>query len=154
MTAEATGLDPRAVLRLLPHRYPFLLVDVVESIEPNVRIRARKNVTFNEPYFAGHFPGNPVMPGVLQVEALAQAAALLALSSDPTLHERGGGVLLMGLDGVRFRRKVVPGDVLTLLVEVERRRERIWKVRGQATVGGERAAEAEILASFVDPEPR
>ena len=155
MTAQSgSAVDPRGVLELLPHRYPFLLVDRVDSWEADTRIEATKNVTFNEPYFAGHFPGDPVMPGVLQIEALAQSAALLGLLSRPELKGAGGGVLLMGLDGVRFRRKVVPGDVLRLVVEVIKVRGDIWKVRGQATVGGERAAEAEILATFVGPERR
>ncbi len=146
--------DPRQVLDLLPHRYPFLLVDRVESFEADQRIHATKNVTFNEPYFAGHFPGNPVMPGVLQIEALAQAAALLAMLSRTELVQAGGGVLLMGLDKVRFRRMVVPGDVLSLDVVVTRIRGDIWKVKGQARVGDERAAEAEILATFVGPDAR
>ncbi|MCO4768735.1 MAG: 3-hydroxyacyl-ACP dehydratase FabZ [Deltaproteobacteria bacterium] len=145
-------MDPRGVLALLPHRYPFLLVDRVETWEKDAKIVATKNVTWNEPYFTGHFPGDPVMPGVLQVEALAQAAALLGMLSKPELTEKGGGVLLMGLDKVRFRRKVVPGDVLTLTVEVTRQRGDIWRVKGAATVSGERAAEADIMATFVGPE--
>ncbi len=149
-----TSLDPRGVLALLPHRYPFLLVDRVESWEANTAIVATKNVTWNEPYFVGHFPGDPVMPGVLQVEALAQAAALLGMLSRPELAEQGGGVLLMGLDKVRFRRKVVPGDVLTLTAEVTRQRGEIWRIKGAATVGNERAAEAEIMATFAAPDTR
>jgi 3-hydroxyacyl-[acyl-carrier-protein] dehydratase len=155
MSADgAPAVDPRQVLDLLPHRYPFLLVDRVEAFEKDATIHATKNVTFNEPYFAGHFPGNPVMPGVLQVEALAQAAALLAMLSRPELVEAGGGVLLMGLDKVRFRRMVVPGDVLSLHVTVTKIRGDIWKVKGQAQVAGERAAEADILATFVGPDAR
>lgn len=147
-------VDPRRVLELLPHRYPFLLVDRVDGFEANTSIDAVKNVTWNEPYFQGHFPGNPVMPGVLQLEALAQAAALLAMLSRPELVEAGGGVLLMGLDKVRFRRMVVPGDVLSLHVDVTKIRGDIWKVKGQASVSGERAAEAEIMATFVGPDAR
>jgi len=149
---SSPAVDPRRILELLPHRYPFLLVDRVESWEKDESIIATKNVTWNEPYFAGHFPDNPVMPGVLQVEALAQAAALLGLLSRPDLAEQGGGVLLMGLDKVRFRRKVVPGDVLSLHVQVTRVRGDIWRVKGRAEVGGERAAEAEIMATFVGPD--
>ena len=149
-----TSVDPRGVLALLPHRYPFLLVDRVESWEANTSIIATKNVTWNEPYFVGHFPGDPVMPGVLQVEALAQAAALLGMLSRPELAEQGGGVLLMGLDKVRFRRKVVPGDVLTLTAEVTRQRGEIWRIKGAATVGDERAAEAEVMATFAAPDAR
>jgi len=152
--SEAPAVDPRGVLALLPHRYPFLLVDRVESWTKDETILATKNVTWNEPYFTGHFPGDPVMPGVLQVEALAQAAALLAMLSRPELVEAGGGVLLMGLDKVRFRRKVVPGDVLSLSVTVTKVRGDIWRVKGAATVGDERAAEADILATFVGPDAR
>ncbi len=152
MSADGTVLDPREVLDFLPHRYPFLLVDRIDEVEADVRIRATKNVTWNEPYFQGHFPGDPVMPGVLQLEALAQAAAILGYKSQPELKKHGGGVLLMGLDKVRFRRKVVPGDVLTLEVTVTQRRGTTWKVQGQASVDGERAAEAQILAAFVGPD--
>ena len=156
MTLEppAQTIDPRAILALLPHRNPFLLVDRVDELIPGERIAAVKNVTWNEPYFAGHFPGNPVMPGVLQIEALAQAAAILGIRTHPEYAERGGGVLLVGLDKVRFRRKVVPGDVLGLDVSLIKERGRIWRVRGQASVDGERAAEAEILATFVHGDTR
>ena len=155
-TADATPwtADLARIKRMIPHRYPFLLVDRVESWEANTSIIATKNVTWNEPYFVGHFPGDPVMPGVLQVEALAQAAALLGMLSRPELAEQGGGVLLMGLDKVRFRRKVVPGDVLTLTAEVTRQRGEIWRIKGAATVGDERAAEAEIMATFAAPDAR
>jgi 3-hydroxyacyl-[acyl-carrier-protein] dehydratase len=142
------GVDPRGILDLLPHRYPFLMVDRVDEIVPGERIVAFKNVSAGEPYFAGHFPGDPVMPGVLQVEALAQAAAVLAEATHPGLT----GVVLMGLDKVRFRRKVVPGDVLRLEVEVVQARAAIWKIRGVASVNGERAAEAQILATIRHPE--
>ena len=151
MTAEGPLLDPREVANYLPHRYPFLLVDRVEEMVADERIVATKNVTWNEPYFAGHFPGDPVMPGVMQVEALAQAAAILGFFSQPELKARGGGVLLMGLDKVRFRRKVVPGDILRLEVEVTRTRGATWRVHGIASVGGEKAAEATILAAFAEP---
>jgi len=155
MTADGgPAVDPRQVLELLPHRYPFLLVDRVEAWEADTSVHATKNVTWNEPYFQGHFPGQPVMPGVLQIEALAQASALLAMLSRPDLAASGGGVLLMGLDKVRFRRMVVPGDVLSLHAQVIKIRGDIWKVKGQATVGDERAAEAEILATFVGPDAR
>jgi 3-hydroxyacyl-[acyl-carrier-protein] dehydratase len=144
-------IDARGILKHLPHRYPFLLVDRVDELVANERIVAVKNVTWNEPYFVGHFPGEPVMPGVLQIEALAQAAAVLGFSSNPGFVERGGPVLLMGLDKVRFRRKVEPGDVLRLEVTVEQVRGPTWKVKGRAFVGTERAAEAMILAAFVEP---
>ncbi len=152
MPADGPLLDPRQVANYLPHRYPFLLVDKVEEIVSGERILATKNVTWNEPYFTGHFPGDPVMPGVLQVEALAQAAAILGFYTQPDLVERGGGVLLMGLDKVRFRRKVIPGDILRLEVEVTRTRGPTWRVQGTASVGDEKAAEATILAAFAEPE--
>ena len=152
MPADGPLLDPRQVANYLPHRYPFLLVDRVEEIVSGERILATKNVTWNEPYFTGHFPGDPVMPGVLQVEALAQAAAILGFYTQPDLVERGGGVLLMGLDKVRFRRKVIPGDILRLEVEVTRTRGPTWRVQGTASVGDEKAAEATILAAFAEPE--
>lgn len=151
MEVEQQSWDPSAILAHLPHRFPFLLVDRVEEVIPNERIVASKNVSFNEPYFEGHFPGDPVMPGVLQVEALAQAAVILASASREVQWDSGGGVLLMGLDKVRFRRKVVPGDVLRLEVEVSRVRGPTWRVQGHASVGGERAAEAVILAAFAEP---
>ncbi len=139
--------DIQKIMEMLPHRYPFLMVDRVEEIVVGERAVCLKNVSINEPFFAGHFPGYPVMPGVLQVEALAQAAAVLGYETNPEFQE-DGGVLLMGLDKVRFRRPVVPGDVLRLEVEVIKARRNIWRVKGQATVDGERAAEAEILATF------
>ena len=148
---EAPAIDPREILDLLPHRYPFLLVDRVEEVVPGERVVATKNVSWNEPYFVGHFPGDPVMPGVLQIEALAQAAAILGFRTQDGLLERGGGVLLMGLDKVRFRRKVVPGDVLRLEVTVVQTRGKTWKVRGEASVDGQKAAEAQILATFAEP---
>jgi 3-hydroxyacyl-[acyl-carrier-protein] dehydratase len=145
-------LDARAIMDFLPHRYPFLLVDRVLEMEAGERIVAIKNVTWNEPYFTGHFPGDPVMPGVLQIEALAQAAAILGYESHEGLAQRGGGVLLMGLDKVRFRRKVIPGDVLRLEVNVTQKRGKTWKVEGSATVEGQRASSALILAAFFEPE--
>jgi len=152
MTDSNYVLDAKAILEFLPHRYPFLLVDRVLEMEANERIVAIKNVTWNEPYFTGHFPDDPVMPGVLQIEALAQAAAILGYQSYEGLAERGGGVLLMGLDKVRFRRKVIPGDVLRLEVNVTQKRGKTWKVNATATVNGERASSALILAAFFEPE--
>lgn len=143
-----SAVDPRGILDLLPHRYPFLMVDRVEELVPGERIVATKDISADEPYFAGHFPGDPVMPGVLQVEALAQAAAVLAEATRPGLD----AVVLMGLDKVRFRRKVVPGDVLRLEVEVIQARSSTWKIRGVASVAGERAAEARILATIRHPD--
>ena len=142
-------MDIQEIRRLLPHRYPFLLVDRVVEFVPEQSLRAFKNVTANEQFFEGHFPGHPVMPGVLVVEALAQAAALLAFKS-VGLTQKDQVVYLMGLDGVRFRRPVVPGDRIDLEVSVLKRKGKIWKIRGEARVEGNLACEAELLATVVD----
>jgi beta-hydroxyacyl-ACP dehydratase FabZ len=141
-------LDIRGILDSIPHRYPFLLVDRVLEMEPGRRIVAIKNVTFNEPFFEGHFPGAPVMPGVLIVEALAQAGAVLMLHDFADRH--GKLVYFAGIDGARFRRVVAPGDRLQLTMEVMKLRSRTCKMRGVAEVDGEVAAEAEILSMMVD----
>ena len=148
-------MDLVEIQKLLPHRYPFLLVDRVVELVPGQRLVAFKNVTINEPFFNGHFPGHPVMPGVLILEALAQSAAILAYKSagmDPSQKV----TYLMGVDNARFRRPVVPGDRLQLEIEVVKHKGAIWKQRGVALVDGQRAAEAEFLATVVDkatPEP-
>jgi 3-hydroxyacyl-[acyl-carrier-protein] dehydratase len=134
------------LLGLLPHRYPFLLVDRIVELEKG-RVVTIKNVTFNEPYFSGHFPGNPVMPGVLIVEALAQSGALLALSE--VSEESRSLFMLTGLDNVRFRRRVIPGDQLRMEVKILRFRRPLWRMQGQAHVGDELAAEVEISAMEV-----
>ena len=134
---------------LLPHRYPFLLVDRVVSITPGEKLTGYKNVTVNEPFFNGHFPGHPVMPGVLILEALAQAAGILAFKSAQITFEQKV-TYLMAIDGAKFRRPVVPGDRLTLDVEVVRHKGDIWKTKGTASVDGKVAAEAEFLATVVD----
>jgi beta-hydroxyacyl-ACP dehydratase FabZ len=139
-------LDIRAIERILPHRYPFLLVDRVDEVGPD-RLIARKLVTRNEPHFEGHFPGNPVMPGVLIIEALAQAGALLAAQSvgfNPETHL----IYFMSIDKAKFRKPVVPGDVLTLDVTPLRKGASIWKLRGEAKVDGAVVAEAELMASI------
>jgi len=146
-------LDVEAVMRLLPHRPPFLLVDRVVALEPGKRIVAWKSVTMNEPFFVGHFPGKPVMPGVLVLEALAQAAALLAVKSMDPVAGAAKLTYLMGIDGARFRRPVVPGDRLELVVEITRAKGSVWKERGEARVDGELAAEAEFMAMLADPPP-
>lgn len=134
------------IMEMLPHRYPFLLVDQVLEMIPGQSVRALKNVTFNEPFFPGHFPGRPVMPGVLIIEALAQAGGVLAYKSSP--EPEGKIILFMGLDNVRFRHQVVPGDQLILEVTSLHRSSRAWKMAGKALVDGNVAAEAEMLATF------
>jgi 3-hydroxyacyl-[acyl-carrier-protein] dehydratase len=139
-------LDIRAIERILPHRYPFLLVDRVDELGPD-RIVARKLCTRNEPHFEGHFPGNPVMPGVLIIEALAQAGALLAASVvgfDPTKQV----IYFLGIDKARFRKPVIPGDLLVLEVVPLRKGAAIWKLRGEAKVDGVVVAEAELMATI------
>jgi 3-hydroxyacyl-[acyl-carrier-protein] dehydratase len=136
-----------SVLRLLPHRFPFLLVDRVLEVSSS-RVLTRKNVSFNEPFFSGHFPHQPVMPGVLILEALAQSAAILAhsmLGPDSQVL-----FMLTGLDKVRFRRQVVPGDQLLMEVSVVRHHRPLWKMRGEARVDGELTAEAELSAMEVE----
>ena len=144
-------MDVQEIQKLLPHRYPFLLVDRVTSIEPGKTLRAYKNVSVNEPFFEGHFPGHPVMPGVLVLEALAQASAILAYRStgfDPTQKV----TYLMAIDGAKFRKPTVPGDRLELEVEVVRFKGAIMKTRGVAKVDGEVVAEGEFLATVVDKD--
>jgi 3-hydroxyacyl-[acyl-carrier-protein] dehydratase len=134
------------ILGLLPHRYPFLLVDRILELEKG-RVLTLKNVTFNEPYFNGHFPGNPVMPGVLIVEALAQSGALLALN-EVSVDSRNF-FMLTGLDNVRFRRRVIPGDQLRMEVKITKYRRPLWRMHAEAHVGDELAAEVELSAMEV-----
>lgn len=143
-------MDIRGILGSLPHRYPFLLVDRIVEMEPKRRIVALKNVSVNEPFFPGHFPGAPIMPGVLVVEAMAQAGAVLLLHEMPDKESKL--VYFTGIDKARFRRAVVPGDQLRLTLEVLRRRPKTCKMRGTAYVDGDLAAEAEILSALVDRE--
>jgi 3-hydroxyacyl-[acyl-carrier-protein] dehydratase len=142
-------MDLLEIQKLLPHRYPFLLVDRVIEIVPGQKLVGYKNVTVNEPFFGGHFPGHPVMPGVLIVEALAQASALLAYKS-AGMNPEEKVTYLMGVDGARFRKPVVPGDRLELMVEVLKQKGPVWKTRGVASVDGQKVAEAEFLATVVD----
>lgn len=147
----ATGLGIRDILRVLPHRYPFLLVDRILEIDPGRKVVGLKNVTFNEEFFQGHFPGNPVMPGVLLVEAMAQVGAfmLIAGTDDPGSRQ----LRLTGLDAVRFRRPVVPGDQILFTVEFVAAKRSIVKVRGEARVDGHLCAEAEIMSLIQDCRP-
>jgi beta-hydroxyacyl-ACP dehydratase FabZ len=150
-----TPLDYQDIIKLLPHRYPFLLVDRVIEIELEKRVVGIKNVTANEPFFQGHFPGNPIMPGVLIVEAMAQVGGILArLSlSGPAKKENTDSVFFMSIDKVKFRRPVVPGDKLRFEVEALRTGSRVWKMGGKAFVDRNLVAEAELVAT-IDMENR
>lgn len=141
-------IDIRKILEVIPHRYPFLLIDRVIEVDPGKRVVAIKNVTFNEPFFSGHFPGEPIMPGVLIVEAMAQAAAVLMLHDMPDSQSKL--VFFTGIDKARFRRTVVPGDRLHITVEVVKSRPTACKFRGIAEVEGRKAAEADLMSALVD----
>ena len=138
-------IDIRQIMDLLPHGYPFLLIDRILEIEPGKRIVGIKNVTYNEPFFPGHFPGRPIMPGVLIVEAMAQTAGVLAFKSLPEDEQRKP-VLFLGLDNVRFRKPVVPGDQLRMELEITRHRQATWGFKGKAFVEDKLVAEADLLA--------
>jgi len=145
--APDVAMRAEQILGLLPHRYPFLLIDRVLEVGAD-RVRALKNVTFNEPHFQGHFPGAPVMPGVLQIEAMAQAGGILAMQTvvfDPATHV----MLFMAIDAVKFRKAVVPGDQLIIEV-VPLRKGKIFKMKGEIQVDGQPVSSAEFLAGLVD----
>lgn len=141
-------MDIHKILKQLPHRYPFLLVDRVISIDKGRHIQALKNVTMNEPFFQGHFPHRPVMPGVLMLEALAQAAALLAFDALDTSPNENSVYYFAGIDGARFKRPVEPGDQLTLDVALLRMKAGIFKFKARALVGEELAVEAELTCAM------
>ena len=143
-----TVLDIRAILEHLPHRYPMLLVDRVLELEKGKRIVAVKNVSINEPFFTGHFPYLPVMPGVLQVEALAQAAGILSFQTMGRVSDASSVYYFVGIDSARFKRPVVPGDQLRLEVEILRISRSIWKYAGRTTVDGQLCAEAELMCTL------
>ena len=141
-------MDIHQILKKLPHRYPILLVDRVLAIESGKHIRALKNVTINEPFFEGHFPHRPVMPGVLMLEALAQAAALLAFETLNVVPDDKTVYYFAGIDGARFKRPVEPGDQLLLEVELERSKAGIFKFKARAKVGEEVAVEADLMCTM------
>jgi 3-hydroxyacyl-[acyl-carrier-protein] dehydratase len=135
------------IMRVLPHRYPFLLIDRVIEVDPDKRLVALKNVSINEPFFNGHFPGAPVMPGVLTIEAMAQAGAVLGLLEKKADLTKSL-VYFMGIDEAKFRRPIVPGDQMRIVVEVLRRKSIVWKMKGEVYVGSDLAAEAILLSSI------
>lgn len=148
MTGQQIIYDSVAIQKILPHRYPFLLVDKIVELEPRTRIVGVKQVTVNEHFFSGHFPGAPVMPGVLQIEALAQVGAILALRE---FEDRDAKIpFFSGIENARFRRPVVPGDTLMLEVTALRIGTKVQKMRGVATVDGNVASEAEIMCVIAD----
>jgi len=149
MTNNDNGaLDIIDIMRFLPHRYPILLVDRVLECVPGKSLRAQKNVTMNEPFFAGHFPGHPVMPGVLVIEAMAQSACILAYRTMGTSGADGTLFFFAGIDNARFRRQVVPGDILIFDVAVQRISRGLGKFACRATVDGEVAAEGDLMAAI------
>lgn len=143
-----TTMDIHQILKMLPHRYPILLVDRVLEVEKGKRIKAIKNVTINEDFFNGHFPHRPVMPGVLMLEALAQTAALLSFETLGEVPDDKTVYYFAGIDGARFKRPVEPGDQLILEVELERMKAGIFKFKAWASVGTERAVEAELMCTM------
>ena len=136
------------IMQYLPHRYPFLLVDRIIDLQPGKSITGIKNVTFNEPFFQGHFPGQPIMPGVLIIEAMAQVAGIAAFSSGM----EGKAVYFMSIEKAKFRRPVVPGDQLRLEIKVLQQRGNVWKFSGAATVEGKLASEADFTAMVTNKE--
>lgn len=145
-------IEAKEIMTILPHAFPFLLVDRILEVEPGKRIVGIKNVTYNEPFFPGHFPGQPIMPGVLILEAMAQTAGILVFKSMPIetqerLEEyRKRPVFFLGIDNARFRKPVIPGDQLRFELEVTRQRQSVWGFKGKALVEGNLVAEAELLA--------
>ena len=149
---KPTTIDIDRILTILPHRWPFVLVDRVTDVVPHERIRGHKCVSMNEPWFVGHFPGRPIMPGVLILEALAQIGGILAYVSDPFDAETSL-MYFLGIDKAKFRHPVVPGDRFDLHVEVVHHCSNVWKLRGEASVDGTLCAQGELFASIVDRAP-
>jgi 3-hydroxyacyl-[acyl-carrier-protein] dehydratase len=150
--ATETAMDITEIMKYLPHRYPFLLVDRVLELVPNEHIVAIKNITMNEPHFPGHFPHHPVMPGVLMIEALAQAAGLLAFKSAGKEISPNSVIYFVGIDGARFKRPVVPGDQLRMEAKLLRHTRGIWKFAAKGTVEGQTACEAELMCTLKELE--
>ena len=144
-----TILEIERILQILPHRWPFVLVDRVTEVIPKEVVRGHKCVSMNEPWFLGHFPQHPIMPGVLILESLAQIGGILAYASDP-FDVSHAQMYFLGIDRAKFRRPVIPGDRLDLEVRVMHHRENVWKLKGVASVDGSLCAEGELLASVVD----
>jgi beta-hydroxyacyl-ACP dehydratase FabZ len=143
-------LNYQDIIKILPHRYPFLLVDRIVELEPGKRVVGIKNVSINEPFFQGHFPGNPIMPGVLIVEAMAQVGGVLARLSMPDVSEKQDAdtIFFMSIEKAKFRKPVVPGDQLILEVKPLRSGSRVWKMAGKAFVRDDLVAEAELVATI------
>ena len=148
---KSVKIEIPKILEILPHRYPFVLVDRVTEIVPGELIRGHKMVSYNEPRCQGHFPGHPIMPGVLIIEALAQIGGILAYASDP-FDSSSSLMYFLGIDKAKFRNTVTPGDRLDLEVRVLHHRSNVWKLKGEATVDGTLCASGELLASIVDRE--
>lgn len=145
--SKPVGLEIGEILKLIPQAQPFLMVDRILEVVPHQRAVGIKNVSANEPYFRGHFPGNPVMPGVIMLEAILQVGSVLGFFSEPE-RKKEDGAFVLSMSDVKFRRKVVPGDVLTVTVEVLHIRGAIWKIKGKAEVDGELAASGIFVAGF------
>lgn len=148
----SSAMDIHEVLRHLPHRYPFLLIDRVLEVEPNGKIVALKNVSMNEPFFPGHYPHHPVMPGVLVIEAMAQAAAILSFKTMGNLPSDDSVYYFVGIENARFKRPVGPGDQLILTVTIAMNRRGMWKFIGKAEVDGKIVAEAELICTLRNKE--
>ena len=148
MKPQTTNVDINEILKYLPHRYPFLLIDRVIELELDKRIVALKNVTYNEPHFTGHFPHLPVMPGVLVLEAMAQAAGVLSFATMGRRSDDNSVFYFAGIDDARFKRPVGPGDQLMLEVDILRKSRMLWKFKGTATVDGQVVAEAELMCAL------
>jgi 3-hydroxyacyl-[acyl-carrier-protein] dehydratase len=141
-------MNVNEIMKLLPHRYPFLLVDKIVDLKPGESALGVKNVTINEPFFQGHFPGQPIMPGVLVIEAMAQVAGVMAFSSGMA----GKSVYFMSIDNAKFRRPIVPGDQVMMDIKILKQRGNVWKFSGTATVDGKLVSEAEFTAMVTDRE--